>query len=98
VGLPWFNASAFAKPALGTFGNAGLDILRGPWFQNWDMALFKNFRMTERVNAEFRFEAFDVFNHPVLSDPVVTPTSGSFGLITQKTDNRNLQLALKLRF
>ena len=98
VGLPWFNPAAFAKPPLGTFGNAGLDILRGPWFWNWDTALFKNFTIAERVSSELRFEAFDVLNHPVLSDPIVTPTSGSFGSITQKTDNRNLQLALKLRF
>jgi hypothetical protein len=98
VGLLWFNPAAFVRPAQGTFGNAALDLLRGPKFQNWDAALFKNFRLRERLDAQFRFEVFDFLNHPNLSDPVVSPTSGSFGKILAKSDNRNLQLGLKIRF
>lgn len=98
VGQLWFNPAAFAKPALGTFGNASLNLLRGPWFQNWDAALFKNFKIGERVDSQFRFEVFDFLNHPNLSDPVVSPTSGSFGKILAKSDNRNIQLGLKIRF
>jgi hypothetical protein len=98
VGNLWFNPAAFARPALGTFGNAGLNILRGPWFQNWDAALFKNFKIGEHVDSQLRFEVFDFLNHPNLSDPVVSPTSGSFGRILAKSDNRNVQLGLKIRF
>ena len=98
VGQMWFNPAAFVRPAQGTFGNASLDLLRGPKFQNWDAALFKNFKIGERVNSQFRFEVFDFFNHPNLSDPVVSPTSGSFGKILAKSDNRNIQLGLKIRF
>ncbi len=94
----WFNPAAFARPAQGTFGNGALDLLRGPWFQNWDAALFKNFKIRERVDSQFRFEVFDFLNHPNLSDPLVTPTSGSFGKILAKSDNRNIQLGLKIRF
>ena len=98
VGALWFNPAAFGKPALGTFGNASLNLLRGPWFQNWDAALFKNFKIGERIDSQFRFEVFDFLNHPNLSDPVVVPTSGSFGKIIAKSDNRNIQLGLKIRF
>ena len=98
VGLLWFNPAAFARPQLGTFGNASLTLLRGPKFQNWDAALFKNFRIRESLDAQFRFELFDFLNHPNLSDPVVSPTSGSFGRILAKSDNRNMQLGFKIRF
>jgi hypothetical protein len=98
IGLPWFSTAAFSRPTAGAFGNAGLNLLRGPWFQNWDLALFKTFRFTERLASQLRFEAFNFANHPVLSNPVVDPRSGSFGLVTQKTNERNLQLGFKLMF
>lgn len=99
LGQAWFNPSAFARPATGTFGNAGLAILRGPMFQNWDLAMFKNFKFaTDRVNAQFRVEAFNFLNHPLLNNPDSNPRSGSFGLITSKSGERNLQLALRFTF
>jgi len=94
----WFNPMAFARPAAGTFGSAGLNILRGPAFQNWDLALFKLFRVTERLACQFRFEVFNFPNHPLLNNPDVSPRSGTFGLVTSKTGQRNIQLALKFLF
>jgi hypothetical protein len=98
ISKPWFNSRAFALPAAGTFGNAGRNILRGPSFQNWDLALFKGFRLTERLASQFRFEVFDFPNHPVLNNPDVNPRSGTFGLVTSKSDQRNIQFSLKFLF
>lgn len=99
IGDAWFNTAAFTRPAAGTFGNAGMNILRGPSFQNWDLALFKNFKLaSEKLNAQFRAEVFNFPNHPLLSNPVVNPRSGTFGLVTSKFGERNLQLALRLTF
>lgn len=99
LGQTWFSPDAFARPALGTFGNAGLNILRGPAFQNWDLAVFKNFKFAEnRVNAQFRVEAFNFLNHPLLQNPDVNPRNGSFGYVTSKAGERNLQLALRFTF
>lgn len=98
VGRSWFNPAAFSVPRAGTFGSAGLNILRGPRFQNWDVALFKNFRFTERVGAQFRVESFNFLNHPLLSNPNTNPRSGDFSRITSKTGERNLQLGFKLLF
>ena len=95
----WFNASAFAMPAVGTFGVQPRNTLRGPGFRAWDMGLRKNFRIYEAQSLQFRFEMFDILNHPNWSNPNVDPTSGSFGRVTGKSnDSRQLQLALKYIF
>jgi hypothetical protein len=58
-----FNPSAFAAPRGLTFGDAGRNLLRNPQHTNFDMALFKRFKLTESMGLEFRAEAFNVFNH-----------------------------------
>src|SRR5262249_1353516 len=58
----WFDFSKFAKNAVGTFGNSGRNILRGPRYFNVDLGALKNTRLTERVNLQFRAEFFDVLN------------------------------------
>jgi hypothetical protein len=59
-----FNTCAFVtNTTLGTFGNAGRNIIRGPGFQNWDLSIFKNFPVRERYRFEFRAEFFNVWNH-----------------------------------
>lgn len=98
VGQPWFNAAAFSVPRAGTFGNAPLNLLRGPGFQNWDVALFKNFRFTERLSGQLRAESFNILNHPLLNNPITNPRSGDFSRITTKYNERNLQLGLKVIF
>jgi hypothetical protein len=98
VGLKWFNTSAFTRPAPGTFGNAGLGLMRGPGFQNFDLAVFKDFKIFERLSSQLRLESFNLPNHPVLSNPGTDPLSGTFGLITAKANQRNIQVGLKFRF
>ncbi len=47
----WFNTAAFA-PSFTAYGTAGRGIVRGPGINNWDMAIFKNFRFNERTNLQ----------------------------------------------
>jgi TonB dependent receptor len=77
----WFNASAFALPANGTFGNASINSLRGPGYRNVDFSLFRDFPFTERATLQFRVESFDVFNHPNLANP-----NGSFSGVHTNSD------------
>jgi hypothetical protein len=53
----------FSLPACGTIGNGGFDTFTGPRTFFSDLSLTKNFRITERINAKFRFDAYNVFNH-----------------------------------
>jgi hypothetical protein len=98
VGQLWFDPTAFSRPQPGTFGNAGINILRAPGSSNWDLALFKNFKMTERARTQLRLEAYNFPNHPLLSNPNVNPTSGAFGYVNSKSGARMLQLGLKVIF
>ena len=75
-----------------------MNIIRGPAFQNWDVAMFKSIPLTERVRTELRFEVFNVPNHSLLSNPAVSPRAGNFGLITSKYAERNIQLGWKVNF
>lgn len=59
-----FNTCAFeTNTVLGTFGNAGRNLIRGPGFQNWDISIFKNIPLGERYRFEFRAEFFNIWNH-----------------------------------
>jgi hypothetical protein len=60
------QSGGFALPACGTIGNAGIFSFRGPRGLWSDFSLAKNFAITERYVAQFRFDAYNVFNHPVL--------------------------------
>jgi hypothetical protein len=91
--------SVFGTPALGTFGNVGKGGLRGPGVANWDMGVFKEFRLVkEAYRLQFRGEFFNTFNRTNFNNPGVTSTSGGFGSITGSADPRIGQLALKLLF
>jgi outer membrane receptor protein involved in Fe transport len=59
----WFNTNAFQPNAIGTFGDTGKNILRGPRFFDADLAAVKNAKLTERLSMEFRAEFFNAFNN-----------------------------------
>jgi len=71
VGTPtcWFNPSAFALPPPNQFGNAGRNILLGPEFAQFDLAVQKGFRLGEGMQVTFRAEAFNLLNHPNFAVP-----------------------------
>ncbi|MBI4902894.1 MAG: carboxypeptidase regulatory-like domain-containing protein [Acidobacteria bacterium] len=104
----WFNTDAFVNPPAWTYGNIGrvLPDVRTPGTVNWDLSLIKNTRITERVNLQFRAEAFNFLNHVNLGAPGAGfspgPTgrnvSGSFGVITSARAARVGQLGLKVVF
>jgi hypothetical protein len=90
----------FQRPLLGQFGS-GRNAFTGPRFFNSDFSLFKNFEITERVGAQFRFEAFNVFNHVNLNNPNNCIDCSGTGLITSLAPNaqmRQLNFGMKVTF
>jgi Carboxypeptidase regulatory-like domain len=94
----WFNTSAFAQPAAGTYGNVGRNTLRGPGINNLDLALFKNVEFGHGMRLQFRFESFNVLNHTQFRTVSQNLTSANFGVITEARAARINQLGLKFIF
>jgi hypothetical protein len=106
----YFNPLVFARPAQGSLGNLGKNTLRLPGINQWDVSLYKNTRITERVTTQLRLETFNTLNHTQwagvstgLSAPnpgaqITAATRGNAGQVTSTRDPRSLQLGLKILF
>jgi hypothetical protein len=106
----YFNVYTFARPLDGSLGNFGKNSLRLPGINEWDLSLFKNFRVSERMNFQLRWETFNTFNHTQwsgvntglsLPNPGMTmqpANKGSFGEVNSTRDPRTMQIALKFLF
>jgi len=94
----YINPNLYAPNALGTFGNAGHNSLRGPGYFDVDLAISRQFRLYESLALNVRAEAFNLFNHPNFMGPNATISSANFGQITTAYDPRILQAAVKLTF
>ena len=103
------NQSAFVRPADGTWGTLGRDALHLPSISNLDTALMKSFAFTERAKLTFRFEVFNLFNHPELwsintgfsgDNPGsgLSASDGQFGQPSGYRDARTIQLAARFAF
>jgi hypothetical protein len=75
-------------------------LLRNPWRPIWDMSLNKRFNFTETVNFQFRAEAFNIFNTPILGGPNTNPTDLNFGFVAPNQSNfpRNIQFGFKFNW
>jgi hypothetical protein len=95
----WFNTAAFTTPAAFTFGNVGRNTVYGPGRQTLDLALQREFAMTETIKLQVRAEAFNALNHSNLGTPNRFVNTPQFGTITEAaTPGREIQLGVRLSF
>lgn len=101
-----FRTDVFRLPRVGTLGNAGRTLLRGPGTENWDLSAYKTFPIREPFRLQFRLEMYNAFNHTQFSafdttarfdasGNQVNPTLGQF---TQSRTPRQIQMALRFTF
>ncbi len=93
----FFRTECFTAPP-DRFGNAGRSTVIGPGLNTWDLALFKNFAVTERVRVQFRSEFFNAFNRANFGMPGRDVGAGGFGVINSAADPRIIQFGLKLNY
>jgi hypothetical protein len=93
-----FTAANFTTPAFGSEGNERYGAFRAPGFQQWDAALLKNTPIMESVSFQFRFEVFNVFNHPNLTNVDVNQPDANFGKATSQATPRFIQIGGNLTF
>jgi hypothetical protein len=88
-------------------GNGGRNEIYGPGIENFDFSLFKNAKIKEHLNLQFRAELFNVFNHSNFGSPINnsilfgqdgSATGGAGAIDATSTSNREIQFALKLIF
>lgn len=99
----FFNTACFTMPTPGTLGDAPRNLIIGPRFWIWDAGLHKNGQIIgERLQYQFRAEAFNVLNHPIPNQLDSGITDGTFGAVTgvysNNGDQRIMQLGMRLLF
>ena len=94
----WFSTAAFAQPAPNQFGNSPNGVLRGPGVHLTDLGIFKNFKFSGQVRAQFRLELFNAFNQIQLSGVGTTLGTPTFGTVTSAAEPRLIQMGVKLTF
>ena len=108
-----FTKAPFADQTLGcdedptqagcttAFGNLGRNIYRGPFQQNWDFSLIKNFRLTESQSLRFTADFFNIWNHANFANPAFNDVEnpGAFGKIFSTVGTpRLIQFQLRYAF
>ena len=95
----WFNPAAFATPAAFTFGNVGRNTIYGPGMRTLDIALHREFALTEKLRFQIRGELFNALNHTNLGTPNRFVNTPQFGTITEAaTPGREVQLGARISF
>jgi len=95
----WLNPAAFATPAAFTFGTAGRNTVYGPGLQTLDLALQRQFALSEKVKFQFRAEFFNALNRTNLGTPNRFVNTPQFGTITEvATPAREVQLGARISF
>ena len=95
----WFNTAAFSTPTLYTFGNMGRNSLRTPFYQSYNLGVFKELKYHERYSMRLNLESFNFLNHKIFAQPNSSYGTSAFGAMSSTaTASRTVQASVKLAF
>jgi hypothetical protein len=100
---PYYFPGSFANVTERRYGNTGRNQFRGPGYWNYNMSVFRSFKLTARTRVQLRVEGFDVANNTQWVNPNASVTSASFMRMTATRGNtnpvtRNLRFGLRCDF
>jgi hypothetical protein len=104
--LQAINPTVFSVPAVGTLGDPSKVLIRGPGLNQWDISVFKDFPIRERLRMQLRSEFYNALNHTQFSainasaqfNPSGAQVNTQFGQYTAAQNPRIIQLAVRLQF
>ena len=95
----WFNPAAFAAPPAYTFGDVSRNSVYGPGMETMDLAVVRDFQVSEKTQFEWRSEFFNALNHTNLGTPNRFVNTSTFGSITETTTpGREIQVSARISF
>ena len=94
----WFDTSVFSLPAQYAFGNSGRNTVFAPGYADVDIGVQKNAALANGVQLQFRWEIFNLLNHPNFDVPNRVAFSPNFGRIFSAQPSRQMQLGVKMLF
>ena len=95
----WFRTDAFSQPAAATFGNQGVNILRGDSFFGLNMSVLRNFPLPgEGRMIQLRGEFFNLPNHANFGVPGRVFGAAGFGVVGSAAAPRSIQVGLRMTF
>jgi hypothetical protein len=97
-GDQFFNLDAFTVPAVGTYGNAGVNTIPGPGLFSLNMAFGRSFNLAERRRIEFRIETTNLFNNVDYTNLYTVVNATNYGLPSAAGGMRTVDATVRLRF
>ena len=104
----YFDPASFRTPAINPafganstvtfFGTTGRNRLRGPGVAKADITMLRQININERMNFQFRAEAFNITNTPLFNNPAANRDGGNFGVVTGASGERQLRFGLRFQF
>jgi hypothetical protein len=94
----WFNTSAFVAAAPFTIGTSSRNPIRGPGYENLDVALMRRVPLSATRSLEIHAEVFNATNNPPFQAPNAQVGAAAYGTITSAGDPHVVQLAVKFSF
>ena len=94
----FLNSAAFTTPAIGQWGSAGRNSIRGPATFTMNAVLLRTFRLHGNYSLDLQLEADNVLNHATFTGWNTITNSTTFGLPASVNSMRNVQLSGRFRF
>ncbi len=94
----YLNPFAYATPLPGQWGNAGRDSITGPGQFGLNASMARTFRVSDRYNADLRFDSNNVLNHVVFGAWNTQYGNTQFGFPVNPNGMRTVKVTLRLRF
>ena len=107
-GQSYFDPFAFKPVTEARFGTAPWRVLRGPGVANWDLGVFRQFKLPSGTNVQVRFEAFNVLDKQHFANPGANVSNlrlnpdgtlrdlNGFAEILESTNERQLRIGMRL--